>query len=193
MGARGTAPSSLQCPQAPSTVLTTRLAPAVAASCGALSPSPDPRPLCRRLDTTVSLSYSLSARRRHGTFPSLPCSPTALSSLPLGLHRLVQRTAAACVQVMEKRLLGRNEGRTDDNIETIRKRFTTFVQSTQPVVAFYASRSKARPRPGFSALCAAPFFCHTARVRGCRSSRWTAPRRLRTSTLWCGHTLRRRS
>lgn len=26
-------------------------------------------------------------------------------------------------QVMEKRLLGRNEGRTDDNIETIRKRF----------------------------------------------------------------------
>jgi len=24
---------------------------------------------------------------------------------------------------MEKRLLGRNEGRTDDNIETIRKRF----------------------------------------------------------------------
>lgn len=25
--------------------------------------------------------------------------------------------------VMEKRLLGRNEGRTDDNIETIRKRF----------------------------------------------------------------------
>ncbi len=26
-------------------------------------------------------------------------------------------------QVMERRLLGRNEGRTDDNIETIRKRF----------------------------------------------------------------------
>ena len=50
---------------------------------------------------------------------------------------------------MEKRLLGRNEGRTDDNIETIRKRFTTFVQSTQPVVAFYASRSKARRGPGF--------------------------------------------
>lgn len=26
-------------------------------------------------------------------------------------------------EVMERRLLGRNEGRTDDNIETIRKRF----------------------------------------------------------------------
>lgn len=26
-------------------------------------------------------------------------------------------------EVMEKRLLGRNEGRTDDNIDTIRKRF----------------------------------------------------------------------
>lgn len=26
-------------------------------------------------------------------------------------------------EVMEQRLMGRNEGRTDDNIETIRKRF----------------------------------------------------------------------
>lgn len=30
-------------------------------------------------------------------------------------------------EVMEKRLLGRNEGRTDDNIETIRKRFKVLI------------------------------------------------------------------
>lgn len=45
-------------------------------------------------------------------------------------------------EVMEKRLLGRNEGRTDDNIETIRKRFKVFVESTQPVVAHYETKNK---------------------------------------------------
>ena len=32
--------------------------------------------------------------------------------------------------VMTQRLLGRNEGRTDDNIETIKKRFKTFTDSS---------------------------------------------------------------
>ena len=44
--------------------------------------------------------------------------------------------------VMEARLLGRNEGRTDDNLETIRKRFKVFSDSTQPVVAHYEARGK---------------------------------------------------
>lgn len=39
--------------------------------------------------------------------------------------------------VMEKRLLGRNEGRTDDNIETIRKRFRVFLEQSMPVVEYY--------------------------------------------------------
>lgn len=42
--------------------------------------------------------------------------------------------------VMEKRLLGRNEGRTDDNIETIRKRFKVFIESSMPVVSHYESQ-----------------------------------------------------
>lgn len=33
---------------------------------------------------------------------------------------------------MERRLLGRNEGRTDDNIETIRKRFKVIFTQTAP-------------------------------------------------------------
>jgi UMP-CMP kinase len=47
-------------------------------------------------------------------------------------------------EVMEKRLLGRNEGRTDDNIETIRKRFKVFVDSTMPIIEHYKGRGKVR-------------------------------------------------
>jgi UMP-CMP kinase len=46
--------------------------------------------------------------------------------------------------VMEKRLMGRNEGRTDDNIETIRKRFRVFMESSMPVIQFYEQKGKVR-------------------------------------------------
>lgn len=45
---------------------------------------------------------------------------------------------------MEKRLLGRNQGRVDDNIETIRKRFKVFMDSSLPVVRHYESYGKVR-------------------------------------------------
>ena len=38
---------------------------------------------------------------------------------------------------MTKRLLGRNEGRADDNEETIKKRLTTFEKETKPIVAYF--------------------------------------------------------
>jgi adenylate kinase family enzyme len=38
---------------------------------------------------------------------------------------------------MKKRLLGRNEGRADDNEETIAKRLTTFGQETKPIVDYF--------------------------------------------------------
>ena len=44
--------------------------------------------------------------------------------------------------VMTQRLLGRNEGRTDDNIETIKKRFKTFTDSSMPVVEYYGGLGK---------------------------------------------------
>ena len=44
--------------------------------------------------------------------------------------------------VMEQRLLNRNEGRTDDNIETIRQRFRVFVESSMPVVEHYEKEGK---------------------------------------------------
>ncbi|KAK4525738.1 hypothetical protein GAYE_SCF16G3647 [Galdieria yellowstonensis] len=45
---------------------------------------------------------------------------------------------------MERRLLKRGEssGRSDDNLESIRKRFTTFIETTMPVVEYYRSREK---------------------------------------------------
>ena len=45
-------------------------------------------------------------------------------------------------EVMQERLLGRQEGRTDDNIETIRKRFRVFKESSMPVVEYYEKQGK---------------------------------------------------
>ncbi|XP_010052741.2 UMP-CMP kinase 3 isoform X3 [Eucalyptus grandis] len=45
---------------------------------------------------------------------------------------------------MERRLLSRNQGREDDNIETIRKRFNVFLESSLPVIEYYNSKEKVR-------------------------------------------------
>ena len=41
---------------------------------------------------------------------------------------------------MKKRLLGRNEGRADDNEETIAKRLATFERETKPIVSIFEQR-----------------------------------------------------
>ena len=41
---------------------------------------------------------------------------------------------------MEKRLLSRNEGRADDNKETIAKRLTTFENETKPIVNYFEDK-----------------------------------------------------
>ncbi|XVE99897.1 hypothetical protein REPUB_Repub03eG0240700 [Reevesia pubescens] len=43
---------------------------------------------------------------------------------------------------MERRLLSRNQGREDDNIETIRKRFKVFLDSSLPVIEYYKAKGK---------------------------------------------------
>lgn len=45
---------------------------------------------------------------------------------------------------MERRLLSRNQGRVDDNIETIKKRFNVFVESSLPVIEYYGSKNKVK-------------------------------------------------
>ena len=41
---------------------------------------------------------------------------------------------------MKKRILGRNEGRADDNEETINKRLSTFERETKPIVEEFEKR-----------------------------------------------------
>ncbi|GFY92061.1 P-loop containing nucleoside triphosphate hydrolases superfamily protein [Actinidia rufa] len=45
---------------------------------------------------------------------------------------------------MERRLLSRNQGREDDNIDTIRKRFKVYLESSLPVIEYYNSKGKVR-------------------------------------------------
>ncbi|KAI1003775.1 hypothetical protein K3495_g4433 [Podosphaera aphanis] len=45
---------------------------------------------------------------------------------------------------MQRRLLerGKTSGRSDDNVETIKKRFTTFVQTSMPVVKYFEAQDR---------------------------------------------------
>ncbi|XP_022742137.1 UMP-CMP kinase 3-like isoform X2 [Durio zibethinus] len=43
---------------------------------------------------------------------------------------------------LERRILNRNQGREDDNIETIRKRFKVFLESSLPVIEYYKAKGK---------------------------------------------------
>ena len=44
-----------------------------------------------------------------------------------------------------RRALGRNEGRSDDNIESFRKRIQTYVNSTMPIVNVFKGDGLLRP------------------------------------------------
>ncbi|KAG0475037.1 hypothetical protein HPP92_014723 [Vanilla planifolia] len=48
------------------------------------------------------------------------------------------------VKEMERRILNRKQGRDDDNMETIRKRFEVFNESTLPVIEGYNCKGKIR-------------------------------------------------
>ncbi|XP_062099330.1 UMP-CMP kinase 3 isoform X1 [Humulus lupulus] len=45
---------------------------------------------------------------------------------------------------MERRILSRNQGREDDNVETIKKRFNVFLDSSLPVIQHYEARGKVK-------------------------------------------------
>uniref|UniRef100_A0A0E0L6W3 UMP-CMP kinase n=1 Tax=Oryza punctata TaxID=4537 RepID=A0A0E0L6W3_ORYPU len=49
---------------------------------------------------------------------------------------------------MERRILNRNQGRDDDNINTIRRRFDVFQHQTLPVIQYYEKRGKLRKVDG---------------------------------------------
>ncbi|XP_078448062.1 UMP-CMP kinase 3-like isoform X2 [Wolffia australiana] len=43
---------------------------------------------------------------------------------------------------MVKRVLSRNQGRSDDNVETLKKRFKTFTELNLPVINYYRAKNK---------------------------------------------------
>lgn len=45
---------------------------------------------------------------------------------------------------MEARVLSRGGGRSDDNIDVLKKRFRTYVESTQPIIDLFASQGLVR-------------------------------------------------
>ncbi|KAF8110784.1 hypothetical protein N665_0079s0098 [Sinapis alba] len=45
---------------------------------------------------------------------------------------------------LQRRIMNRNQGREDNNLETIKKRFKVFVDSTLPIVSYYESKGKLR-------------------------------------------------
>ena len=45
-------------------------------------------------------------------------------------------------ETMKKRLLGRGQGRVDDNEDTIKQRLKVFHQVTQPVIEYYGEQGK---------------------------------------------------
>jgi len=47
-------------------------------------------------------------------------------------------------EIMQQRILGRNEGRADDNAEAIKKRFKTYVESTMPIIKIFEQRGLLR-------------------------------------------------
>eukprot|EP00656_Telonema_subtile_P007348 TRINITY_DN1344_c0_g1_i1.p1 TRINITY_DN1344_c0_g1~~TRINITY_DN1344_c0_g1_i1.p1 ORF type:complete len:240 (+),score=65.51 TRINITY_DN1344_c0_g1_i1:64-783(+) len=51
-------------------------------------------------------------------------------------------------ETLEKRLLGRDEGRADDNIETIKKRFKTYQDETMPVIEMFQGKGMVREMDG---------------------------------------------
>ena len=56
-------------------------------------------------------------------------------------------------EVMEERLIkrGQTSGRVDDNAETIKKRFATFMEKTLPVVQSYEEKNKVKRVSKFGA------------------------------------------
>lgn len=48
----------------------------------------------------------------------------------------------ATEEELEKRLMGRGQGRDDDNIEAIKKRFVTYTNDTMPIVEMYKGKGQ---------------------------------------------------
>jgi hypothetical protein len=124
-----------------------------------------------QLRQAVVWGVKLRAKADSGMFLLSVCCPSVHARvLTLWCVCLVAVLAARLVlafdcpeEVMEERLLkrGQTSGRADDNAETIRKRFKTFVEQSKPVIDHYITLGKchnisavAAPDEVFAKVCA---------------------------------------
>ena len=89
----------------------------------------------------VLKEYILNSRNKKILVDGYPRNQENVDVWEKEMKDLVEVKGALYIEVsneeMKKRLLGRNEGRADDNEETIAKRLTTFEQETKPIVGYF--------------------------------------------------------
>ena len=89
----------------------------------------------------VLKEYILNSRNKKILVDGYPRNQENVDVWEKEMKDLVEVKGALYIEVsneeMKKRLLGRNEGRADDNEETIAKRLTTFEQETKPIVNYF--------------------------------------------------------
>ena len=89
----------------------------------------------------VLKEYILNSRNKKILVDGYPRNQENVDVWEKEMKDLVEVKGALYIEVsneeMKKRLLGRNEGRADDNEETIAKRLTTFEQETKPIVEYF--------------------------------------------------------
>ena len=89
----------------------------------------------------VLKEYILNSRNKKILVDGYPRNQENVDVWEKEMKDLVEVKGALYIEVsneeMKKRLLGRNEGRADDNEETIAKRLTTFEQETKPNVEYF--------------------------------------------------------
>ncbi|KAI3436967.1 adenylate kinase [Psidium guajava] len=101
----------------------------------------------RRKDCAIRSDKSSSCRkqcRKSGNDSSLLMVSLEMRKIVPHLKLLIRVVFDCSEEEMERRLLNRNQGREDDNIETIRKRFKVFLILVLPVIQHYNSRGKVR-------------------------------------------------
>ena len=89
----------------------------------------------------VLKEYIMESRNNKILVDGYPRNQENIDEWEKQMKGLVDVKGALYIEVsneeMTKRLLGRNEGRADDNEETIKKRLTTFEKETKPIVNYF--------------------------------------------------------
>ena len=92
----------------------------------------------------VLKEYVMSSTNKKILVDGYPRNQENIDEWEKQMKDLVEVKGALYIEVsneeMTKRLLGRNEGRADDNEETIKKRLTTFEQQTKPIVSYFEKK-----------------------------------------------------